>query len=134
MEREVTNAPSGGSMEKPSGRTMASAFAMTNEVLYPTANKPPTSASVYKTSDSDDEAIVGMDVELATPSLHIFLEQYVSFFFILSISVFQISVVIIIFVNALKEMFGIGVSVPKSLFQTFLSKKHLSFTNFMFMP
>ena len=45
------------------------------------------------------------------------------FFLILSISVFQISVVIIT-ENALKNSFEIGVSVPKPLFQTLLSKKN----------
>jgi hypothetical protein len=40
-------------MKKPSGRTMATPF-----------------ASVHKTFDSDDEGTVGMDMELATPSLN----------------------------------------------------------------
>ena len=46
---------------------MASVFAMTNEV-HQAANKPPISATIYRASDSNDEATVGMDVELATPS------------------------------------------------------------------
>ena len=121
MQREA-NAPSGAPMKKPSGGTMASAFASTNELLHQAANKPPTSASVCIASDSDDEATVGMDVELATPSSDPSPEQHVSLFFILSVSIFQISVLIIIFVNALREMFVIGVSVPKPLFHTFLSK------------
>ena len=62
------NAPNGAPMEKPNGRTMARAFAMANEVRHRAANKPITSASVCKTSDSDDEATVGMDVEFATPT------------------------------------------------------------------
>ena len=93
MPREA-NAPSGAAMEKPSGRTMASVFAMVNEVLHQVANKPFTSASVYRESDSDDKAMVGIDVELATPSSNISLEQHISFFFILSITVSQILVVI----------------------------------------
>jgi len=68
MQREA-NVPSGAPMEKPNGRIMASAFVITNEVLHQAANKPLTSASVYKMYDSDDEAImVGIDAELATPS------------------------------------------------------------------
>ena len=76
-------------MEKPSGRTMASAFAIANKDLHQTANKPPTSASVYRASNSNDEATVGMDVELATPSSDLSPEQYVSLFFILSLNVFK---------------------------------------------
>ena len=102
---------------------------MTNEVLHQVANKPPTSASVYKMYDSDDEATVGMDAELATPSS---LSPKITYkpFFILSISVFQISVVIISFVNALQEKFGIGVSVPKPLFHNFSFKKTLTIHQF----
>ena len=108
MQRKA-NAPSAVPMKKLSRRTMASAFVMANEFLHQVVNKPPTSASVYRASDSDDEATVGMDVELATPSSNPSPKQHVSLFFILSISVFQFSVVIIIFVNALKERFVIGV-------------------------
>ena len=61
-------------MEKPSGKPMASVFAMTNEVLHQVANKTPTSANMYRTPDSDDEVTVGMDVELGTPSSDPFLE------------------------------------------------------------
>ena len=67
MQREA-NAPSGSPMKKLSIRTMVSAFAPTNELLHQAVNTPPTSVSVCTTSDSDDEATVGMDVELATPS------------------------------------------------------------------
>ena len=67
-------------MEKPSKSTIAGAFAMRNEVLHRTANKPPTYASVYRVSDSDDEATVRIDVELATPSSDPSLGQHVSFF------------------------------------------------------
>ena len=88
-------------MEKPNGRIMASAFVITNEVLHQAANNPPTSASVYKLYDSDDEAMVGIDAELAMPS-SFSPKQHVSLLLILRISVFQISVVIIIFVYALK--------------------------------
>ena len=79
-------------MKKPSGRTMATAF-----------------ASVHETSDSDDEGTGGMDVELATPSSNPFPEQHVSMFFIQSI--FHISVVIIICVSVLRESFGIRISL-----------------------
>ena len=72
--QKEANTPSGRPMKKPSGKTMANAFAMTNKVLYQAANKPPTSASVYRASDSKDKATVGMDVELATPSSDITLE------------------------------------------------------------
>ena len=67
MQREA-NASSGAPIEKPSGRTMASVFAIANEVLHQAANKPPTSASIYRAFNSDDEATVVMNVELATPS------------------------------------------------------------------
>jgi len=100
MQREA-NVPSGAPMEKPNGRIMASAFVITNEVLHQAVKKPPTSASVYKLYDSDDEAMVGIDAELATPS-SLSPKQHVSLFLILRISVFQISVVIIIFVYARK--------------------------------
>ena len=66
MQREA-NAPKGGLMEEPSRKTMASAFAITNKILHQTANKSPTSASVYRASNTNDEATIGMDVELATP-------------------------------------------------------------------
>jgi len=81
-------------MEKPGGRTMASAFAMTNEVLHQAANKPTTSASMCRASDSDDEAMVGMDVEFATPSSDPSPEQQVNIFFIQSISFSNLSVYI----------------------------------------
>jgi hypothetical protein len=48
VQREA-NASSEASMKIPSGRTIANAF-----------------VNVYTTSDSDDEATVGMDVKLAT--------------------------------------------------------------------
>ena len=95
MRREA-NAPSGAPTEKPNGRIMANAFVMAKEVLHQAANKPPTSASVYKMYDSDDEATVGIDAELATPS-SLSPKQHVNLFFILSRSVFLISVIIIIF-------------------------------------
>ncbi len=67
-------------MEKPNGRIMASAFVITNEVLHQAANKPPTSASVFKMYDRDDEAMVGIDAELATPS-SLSPKQHVSLFY-----------------------------------------------------
>ena len=67
VQREA-KAPSGGPMEKPSRRTMTSAFGMANKVLHQAANKPHISASLYRASHSDDETTVGIDVELATPS------------------------------------------------------------------
>ena len=63
---------------------------MANENLYQTGNKPPTSANVYRVSDSDNKATNGMDVELATSLSDHSLEQHVSIFLIISISVFQI--------------------------------------------
>ena len=87
LQRE-TNVPSGALMEKPNGRIMVSAFVMTNEVLHQAANKPPTFASVYKMYNSDDEATVGIDAELATPS-SLSPKQRVSLSFILSMSVFK---------------------------------------------
>ena len=67
VQREA-NVSSGAPMKKLSGGTMASAFASTNNLLHQAATKPPTSGSVCTTSNSDDEATVGMDVDLTTPS------------------------------------------------------------------
>jgi hypothetical protein len=67
VEREA-NVPSGPPMEKPNERTMANTFYMENEVLRIAVDKPPISTSVYRASDSDDEATINMDVELATTS------------------------------------------------------------------
>ena len=79
VQREA-NVPSGGPMEKPSGKTMAGVFAMANEVPHQTVNKPPTSGSIYRASDSDYKATVGMDVELAMPSSNPSPRQHVNFF------------------------------------------------------
>ena len=113
---------------------MVSAFASTNDLLHQATTKPPTSASVCTSSNSDDEVMVGMDVDLATPLSDPSPEQHLSLSLILFITVFQISVMIIIFVSALKENSGIGVSVPKPLFHYFLSKNILFLFNFMFIP
>lgn len=99
------NAPNGAPMEKPNKKTMAKSFAMANEFFYQTMNKPPTSANVYKASDSNDETTISMNVKLATPSSNPSQEY--------------ISMVIIILIKIFKELFGIVVSVLKSLFQIF---------------